>query len=249
MDVYSADRSLKGKLRRRLAKLFLRRKAQNRISTPLITISFDDAPQSAALIGAEILKRHGLKATYFISGGLMGKDSPSGLCAHEDEIRALDQAGHEIACHTYSHLDCGKASGAHIDQDLQKNNAVFSAMGIRPETFAFPYGDVSLQAKFITLNHFKLSRALHKGLVIKGSDLNQAPAVGIEDANGLSEALKWMDEAIKQPSWLILYTHDVCDNPSAFGCTPETLETIILAAKAKGFRFVTCAEGADLLGA
>ncbi len=242
---YSADRSLIGKVRRRLARALTRKPAHLDLARPLLTISFDDAPASAAHAGADILARHGVHGTYFISAGLMGKDSHLGLFARVDEVKALHAAGHEIADHTYSHLDCGKAGSAAISGNIEANLRSLKHMGIpKPRTFAYPYGDVSPQAKAVLNDRYLAARALHHGLIETGTDLNQAPAVGIEGPRGEETARLWLDRAHKARAWLVLYTHDVRANPSDWGCTPEVLERLVVRALDLGFDIVTFAEGA-----
>ncbi|ESQ83935.1 hypothetical protein AEAC466_11440 [Asticcacaulis sp. AC466] len=244
---YTADRSLYGKLRRRLARVVHARPAQLNLTRPLLTVSFDDAPSSAADTGAAILERHGARGTWFISAGLMGHDNHLGTMAGTDEIRALAAAGHEIACHTHNHIDCGKGSSPQITSDLDLNAAAFRREGF-PEavTFAYPYGDVSPQAKAILKERFTASRALHHGLITTGTDLNQAPAVGIEGADGEDVARTWLQRTAEQTAWLVLYTHDVRDTPSSWGCTPAVLDRLVTEAVEMGFDIVTFAEGARL---
>ncbi len=246
-NAYSADRSLYGKLRRRLARLVTTKPARlNGLKRPLLTISFDDAPVSAAREGAAILARYGVKGTYFISAAMSGKESHLGIYTTADDIRALAAAGHEIACHTFTHLDCGRAKAGDIAANLQKNQDALKALGISAsQTFAYPYGDVSPAAKAILNDRYLASRALHHGLITSGTDLNQAPAVGIEGADGAQAAFSWLQRATATPnSWLVLYTHDVRDKPSDFGCTPETLDRIIAKAIESGFDIVTFEAGA-----
>ncbi len=246
---YSADRSLVGKLRRRLARMVCTKPAQLQdLSRPRLTISFDDAPVSSATTAAEILTRHGVQGTYFISAGLMGRSDHLGGYAGAAEIRALAAAGHEIACHTYSHLDCGQASGEDIARDIAQNQAALKEMGIAGSTtFAYPYGDVSPQAKMILNDRYLAARALHHGLITTGTDLNQTPAVGIEGAEGEAVALDWMRRAkATRNAWLVLYTHDVRDTPSDWGCTRQVLSHLMSRAIEMGFDIVTFAEGAQL---
>ncbi len=243
-EVYSADRSLKGKLRRRYAKLVERRPARVSLDRPMVTFSFDDPPKSATLAGARILEARGLRGTYFVAAGLAGQDSHYGLYADDDDTLRLAAAGHEIACHTYSHLDCGKADAAAIAGDIDRNAEALKTLKITPTTFAYPYGDVSPAAKRVLGERFALLRALHHGVIDDGADLNQAPAVGIEGSDGEAVALSWLETAAQKNAWLILFTHDVADNPSAFGCTPAALERLTDKALASGFEVVTAAEGA-----
>jgi peptidoglycan/xylan/chitin deacetylase (PgdA/CDA1 family) len=247
-DIYQADRSLWGKARRRLAKLSHRRKAQlSGLKKPMITLSFDDAPSSAALYGRKLMGDYGIAATYFISGGLMGQDSHFGPYAHCDEVMDLHIMGHEIACHTYSHLDCGTTYRAKIEANMAQNKAAFFDMGLpQAQTFAYPYGEISMTAKAITRSKFKVARALHKEIIRTGSDLNQLPAIGIEGHKPIDYYLYWLEKAAQHPaSWIVFYSHDVSDSPSDFGTSPEILERLIKAGQTLDFDFVTLKGGAD----
>jgi hypothetical protein len=84
-------------------------------------------------------------------------------------------------------------------------------------------------------------------LIGAGTDLNQAPAVGIEGTDGEAVAHAWIDRAIERRAWLILYTHDVVAAPSPFGCTPAALTRLIAHALAAKAEVVTVAEGARRL--
>ena len=58
-----------------------------------------------------------------------------------------------------------------------------------------------------------------------------------------------MDGARRRKAWLILYTHDVADRPSPFGCTPAALGRLMDRAQAADFDIVTVAEGCRRIGA
>jgi peptidoglycan/xylan/chitin deacetylase (PgdA/CDA1 family) len=245
---YEPDRSLVGKVRRRLVRLYQRRPARGADRRPLLSISFDDAPATATTTGAEILEARGLKGTYFIAADLLGTEGPMGPYAGWNDVERLHRAGHEIGCHTRAHLDCGKASGAESIDDVAGNLVALAAHGIAaPQTFAWPYGDVAPGPKAVLAPRFALLRALHNGLVERRADLNQAPSIGIEGKNGESKARMWIQRAAKRKAWVILTTHDVAPCPSPWGCTPETLGRLIDEALALGFEVVTVAQGAKLL--
>ncbi|MBV9997264.1 MAG: polysaccharide deacetylase family protein [Caulobacteraceae bacterium] len=244
---YKVDRSLAGKLRRRAARLVARR-AAGAPTRPMVSFTFDDAPATAAQAGARILEGLGLRGTYFIAASLAGQDSPSGPILAPAAAARLAESGHEIACHTFSHLDCGRSSAAEIDADVERNCAALAAWGLAaPVTFAFPYGDLTIAAKRVLGARFALSRALHHGLIGRGADLNQAPAVGIEGPGGERTAQRWLAQAAARRAWLILYTHDVREDSSPWGCAPATLERLAEAALAAQFEVVTVAEGARRL--
>jgi len=244
MGTEGADRSLRGKLRRRLARLAVRHAATVAPQRPMVSFCFDDAPESAALAGAGILEDRGLSGTYFISMGLAGRTGPMGPNADAALIGRLLVAGHEIGCHTFSHINCGEAPPEVLADEVDQNLQALQRLGApEPVTFAYPYGEVSARAKAAFGRRFGLSRALHHGLIGQGSDLNQAPAVGIEGPSGEAVARHWLERALAECGWLILYTHDVQPNPSPWGCTPEALARLADAALAGGAEVVTAAEG------
>jgi len=233
-EPYSPDRSLKGKLRRRWARVTHRRPLRSTIDRPIVSITFDDAPISAVRAGAEVLERHAARGTYYVCAGLADRPGHMGDYAAMGDYADLSVRGHEIACHTYSHLDCGKATGPAMVQDIDRNAGVLRDFGLETAHFAFPYGDVSPNAKRVLSGRYGSLRALHPGLVRAGTDLNQLPAVGIEGHGGEATARRWIDRALSAPAWLILYTHDVRSGASDWGCTLEALDRLLTHAVAHG---------------
>jgi peptidoglycan/xylan/chitin deacetylase (PgdA/CDA1 family) len=248
-NVYHADSSWRAKVRRRAVRLVSRKPARAPAG-PMISFAFDDVPTSAAETGAAILERYGLKGTFYVAAALAGADSVTGPMADAVAVRRLAAAGHEIGCHTYSHLDCGQARAADAVEDVARNAETLIGWGLpRPSTFAYPFGDVAPATKRALAARFALLRALHPGLVESGTDLNQAPAIGVEGPGGEALALSWLQRAARRKAWLILCTHDVAETPSPWGCAPATLERLARAAVGYGFNVVTVAEGARRLKA
>jgi peptidoglycan/xylan/chitin deacetylase (PgdA/CDA1 family) len=240
---YSADRSIAGKLRRRLVRLAHKRPLASAPQAPMVSFTFDDAPLSATVAGAALLETRGLAGTYYVSAGLAGQAAPMGPCAEKVDYQRLARAGHEIACHTYSHLDCGRAKPAQAWEDTARNARALADWGIfEVENFAYPYGEVAGGPKQALARRYGTLRALHHGVVAQGTDLNQLPAVGIEGPDGEAVARRWLAEAKARTAWLILYTHDVRPEPSPWGCTAEVLARLIDTATHDGFQVVTVRE-------
>ena len=247
---YQPDRTLKGKLRRRAMRLMARRPARRGPDRPLLSVTFDDIPASAAEAGAALLEARGLRGGFYISAGLAGREGPMGRYAEGAAVRDLAARGHEIGCHTFSHLDCGRAGRAAVEADVAANGEALRAWGApQPATFAYPYGDVAWAAKRALRDRFALLRTVQAGLVRRGGDLAQAPAVGVEGPDGEAVARRWLRRAAAERAWLILFTHDVAETPSPWGCTPAALSRLLDEALGAGFEVVTPAEGARLLGA
>jgi len=75
-----------------------------------------------------------------------------------------------------------------------------------------------------------------------GSDLNQLPAVGVEGEDGEANARRWIDRAVAENAWLILFTHDGRESPSAWGCTPGALDRLAAHARDAGCDIRTVGE-------
>ena len=199
-DAYQPDRTLKGKIRRRVVRLAHRRPLTTAPDRPMVSFTFDDAPISAAETGAQLLEARGARGVFYVSAGLCGQEGPMGPYAQVTDYVALARRGHEIACHTFSHLDCGRATGAAARADVDQNLA------------------------------------------------NPTPAVGIEGPDGEAIAQSWIDEAVRRRAWLILYTHDVREAPSPWGCTPDALARLIDHTLGADAQIVTAAQAAEQLG-
>ena len=248
---HRADASLAGKLRRRAVRFAHRRRAARSPERRLLSLSFDDAPASAFHAGGEILREKGAVATYFVCAGLDGLSGPMGAYGTRADALAAHEAGHEIACHTYSHMDVGAADPEDVEADLDRNASTLWSWSLpRPVTFAYPFGDVGFASKSLAAQRFHIARALHHGLLHAGSDCAQAPAVGVEGDEGEALAHRWMTRLSQESAgWLILFSHAVQEGPTPFGMSKSALAGIIDGARDHGFEIVTVAEGARRLGA
>lgn len=248
--VQHADSSLRGKLRRRRARLWRSRPMCAAPPVPIVSFTFDDIAESAAVAGAAALEAQGARGTFYVSAALCGREGPMGRYAEAEAVRRLARAGHEIGCHTYTHLECGPADTDHLAREVDINAASLEELsGAPPETFAFPLGDVSCAAKRELGPRYRLLRALHPGLVRRGCDLDQAPSVAVDGPDGEARAGLWIERAARRRGWVILCLHDVTDQPSPWGCTPDALVRLIARARQAGCEILPVARALDRLGA
>lgn len=238
-----------GKLGRESARLFARRRAPRGPIAPMVSFSFDDAPASAAEIAAPILEAAGYRGVFYVAARYMeGQDGPIAPYAGWDAIKALAGRGHEIGCHTYAHRNCAYIGPGEALAETEANARALTRQGLAaPTTFAFPFGDVSAASKAALEPRFSLLRATHPGLMRRGGDLNQAPSVAVEGPDAEAHAIGWLERVKAQGGWLILYTHDVTERPSPYGCTPKAFQAVVDRTRALDLEVVTVAEGAARL--
>src|SRR5579864_3929832 len=93
-----------------------------------VSFTFDDFPKTALETGGASLEKYGVRGTYYVAFGMSGSDHNQGPIADLAQIRETDQRGHELACHTFSHLDCSRASATAIIDDLRRNADGFAEL-------------------------------------------------------------------------------------------------------------------------
>lgn len=244
--------TLNGRVSNRLARHFLAAPHPLPAHAPMVSFTFDDAPDSAADEGATLLEESGGRGTFYLAGSLIDQPSEHWHGLSRDEILRLHRGGHEIACHTFSHSRAVDLDEAAMAREIERNRGYFHGLdpSIALENFAYPYGLASVWRKPQLAKSFRSARGILPGVnrdVIDLQFLRAAPLVNCEiDASGID---RYFDEAVESGGWLIFYSHDVVDAPSPYGCTPELLRHALKAASTRNMPIVTIAEALRRIGA
>jgi len=218
---------------------------------PMVTFSFDDVPHNAATVGADMVEAAGGRATFYVSGGLLGGRDTFWDNASGDDIVALASRGHELACHTYSHRRIYDLDPAALGADLARNRSCLESIAplATISNFAFPYGIGSLQSKRLLRHRFKSCRSIVPGINSGRTDLSFLKSVPlIDSAIDSAKVDALMDATAARNGWLIFYGHDVAAVPSAFGCSTQLLAHALGAANKRGIVVKSVAEALRLAG-
>ncbi len=223
----------------RLARNIKLNALDTHLEEPVVSFTFDDFPRSALTVGGRVLRAHGWAGTYFTAGGFCGR-AVDGIdyFDREDLVQAAED-GHEIACHTFSHLRLPETPAAAIDEDLERNAAFVAGVlpGRRLSSFAYPYGDLDLGRKAQMSRRFPICRGIWPGINTGRMDFAQLKAVPLERRSlEAFDVEAWLDRAEAERGWLIFFTHDVSDDPSPYGCWTKTFEAVADAVARRGLR-------------
>ena len=232
---YIPASGLSGKLQRLSARLFARRPLRIDLDAPLVSFTFDDFPKSAATTGAALLEARGWAGTYFAAGGFCGGRTHHGEMFDDDDLKRLRTAGHEIACHTFSHDDAASTPAQSVLADVDRNATFLKSIAHDAplETFAFPYGEATPLLKSELSVRFAALRGVRPGVNRGRADRALLKAVPLDGGlEGLHRALDAVRDAVRAPGWLIFYGHDVQDLPTPWGCTPDFLAAVVEAVAA-----------------
>ena len=219
---------------------------------PVVSFSFDDFPRTAYTVGGAILKSLGATGTYYVAKALMNTENKLGEQFCPEDIHSLLGDGHELASHTFSHISCKSVPiSAYRDDVIRGRKAIEQVTGISDSgNFAYPFGDVTLEAKKTLGPQLCSSRSIFPGFNGPNVDLNLLRANSLYgDSDQLIKAQKLILENNKRRSWLIFYSHDVRPNPSVYGCTPSLLEATVSFAFKQECRVLNVKEVLADLGA
>ena len=118
------------------------------VGRAIVSFTFDDFPQSAWKSGGRILGEYGASGTYYTSLGLMGKTTPVGRMFEREDLEAVAEAGHEVACHTYDHALCCNLNDADLRANCERTNCVWRRFGrLQAPKLFFPEGVVTLSVE------------------------------------------------------------------------------------------------------
>lgn len=110
------------------------------VQTKEIALTFDAGSDAIGIGILDVLKKHNVKATFFLTGGWADK-FPS-------YAKRIAVEGHDIGNHTYSHPDAVKTNSNIFLQDIIKaEEAIKRVTGITPRPyFRFPFGSYNAAA-------------------------------------------------------------------------------------------------------
>lgn len=235
-------RSWRARLSRALAKHVPVRPVRLRNSRPLVSITFDDVPESAYVNGAAVLDRHGAKGTFYIAPGTCGLQDRHWRVISTQSLAALGRGGHEIACHTMRHVSVQTLSRAELAAETADTRAELTRIcGVPPSrNFAYPFGVASFPRKLQLARDFATCRGTYEGINAGLVDLAHLCAVELYDRTlGQARLARLLDETVARTGWLVFFTHDCADPPSWIGCSPALLDTVLTECRRRGIGCVS----------
>lgn len=203
-------------------------KAQNvALTDKVVYLTFDDGPSSKSTARIiEILKRYDVKATFFVQGRNVVKNSES--------LKLIHEAGHAIGNHSFSHnYTLIYSDEDSFWEDFEKcQEAIHSAIGIYPELYRFPGG--STAAVSVNGESFVTSiktEFLEKGMQHCDWNIDSGDAASGYASTGVIKNNAYSQIGKKKNAVVLM--HDIDSKVSTIEALPEVIEHYL----AMGYRF------------
>ena len=190
-----------------------------------VAITFDDGPDpewTPRIL--DILRRHQVKATFFVTGANAEK--------HPALLRRILNEGHEVGSHTFTHANLAEVSGHQVELELNATQRVIeAATGRSTRLFRPPYDADSRPEDPVHLRAIRLAQALGYLTVLEQIDPQDWARPGV------SEILRRVRDQRGKGSLILL--HDAGGDRSQ---TVEVLPRLLEALTQRGDRVVSLAE-------
>lgn len=124
-----------GDLRKKYADTF--KMSGPHSQTRQIALTFDDVPDPRYTpYVLDVLKKHNIKATFFIVGSRARK--------HPDLVRRIVKEGHVVGNHSFNHPNFAKLSSSQFSQQILRSERIIQGItGLRPKLIRPPYGEIT----------------------------------------------------------------------------------------------------------
>ncbi|MFG1824466.1 polysaccharide deacetylase family protein [Microbispora bryophytorum] len=114
---------------------------------PTVVLTFDDGTADHLAV-AKMLSRRGLKGTFYVSSGRLGKRGYLSVAA----LRAIAKQGHEIGGHTLQHPHLPEMFDAAQQAQICDDRRTLLKMGFAVRSFAYPFGAADEASKRIAMS-------------------------------------------------------------------------------------------------
>jgi peptidoglycan/xylan/chitin deacetylase (PgdA/CDA1 family) len=197
---------------------------------PLITVTFDDGWESIYKTAMPELQKYGIHTTQYV---LSGTENYPGYMSW-NQIKAIQKAGHEIACHSVSHPDLTTLADDELSKQLDGCKTEVGKKLGPALNFASPYGSYNSRTIAAIKKVYGSQRNIN-GVIADGisdADIN-LPAnfdmyniigVTVRRETTVAELAELVNYAAARNGWLVLTYHQADDGPSQYGIDPMAMD-------------------------
>ncbi|SNS41970.1 polysaccharide deacetylase family sporulation protein PdaB [Anaerovirgula multivorans] len=190
-------------------------------NTNKIALTFDDGPnQKYTTQILDVLKQHGVPATFFVLGSKVER--------HPEILQRIVEEGHVVGNHTWIHPDLSKVTQSSLVSEIQQTeDIIHEVTGVRTGLMRPPYGSLNQEGmeKLRDMNYKVINWSVDS-VDWRDQDVDQILINTLPD--------------VKQGG--ILLFHDAGGDQQTRAATVAVLPELIYTLKMQGYEFVTVDE-------
>lgn len=207
----------------------------------MVSLTFDDGRLSAFANGRYYLEQAGFKGTFYITLQNLGQKD----CMTESQVSEIASRGHEVGSHTKTHPYLSRLTSTEIADEIYGSKENLCALGVKSvSTFAYPYGDYSdATNELVRKAGYVGARISDPGFNAKNTNAYRLKTQSVEAGTSLEQIRQWIDQSIRDKTWLILLFHGIDDSNNQYSITPSNFEKIIIYLVRKKMSVVTVEQG------
>lgn len=188
---------------------------------PMVSITFDDGWESVHDRALPLLDKHDFRSTQYVNASTI--ETPNFMTAAE--VQQMHQAGHEIAAHSYEHVDLTSIGADRLHEEMRKSEEALAAAGLGTDDLAPPYGRSDPQVAWYANKYFDIVRGTDQGLNTRQNlERHDLKVFYVTDETTPENLAAALAETSRVNGWLILVYHQIAASEST-----GTLENIIAA--------------------
>jgi len=159
--------------------------ASHSSETNLACITFDDGHMDNYEYALPVLERLGIKATFCICTGFLGKTFPTSagqsVIMSAAQVKELAGLGHEIGAHTVNHSKLTRVSIEEAWQEVEGSKRFLENLLQRKVfSFIYPKGDYNLAVReLVQRAGFQQAATVYEGLVVDAPDWLSLPRIWV----------------------------------------------------------------------
>jgi peptidoglycan/xylan/chitin deacetylase (PgdA/CDA1 family) len=216
------------------------------LSRALVSLTFDDGWKDQYTAGLPILDKYNMDATFYLLTSTI--DYPDYMT--KAQMGDLANHGMEIASHTVDHPHLPTMTAAQIDAELKDSQATLRTWysPTVAKNFATPFGEYNATVLSTSKKYYRSHRSTDEGYNTKDStDVNNIKVQNILNTTTPAQVGQWVDQAIRDKSWLVLVYHEVsttAEDPT-YAVTPANLDAELKLIQGKGIQVSTLDKALD----
>ncbi|MFI5910747.1 polysaccharide deacetylase family protein [Dactylosporangium sp. NPDC051541] len=217
------------------------------LNRALVSLTFDDGWKSQYSAGLPLLDKYNMDATYYVLTSTT--DYPDYMT--KAEMLNLPAHGIEVASHTVDHPHLPTMTAAQIDAELKDSQATLRQWygnNTVAKNFATPFGEYNANVLTSSKKYYRSHRSTDEGYNTKDStDVYNIKVQNILNTTTPAQVGQWIDQAIRDKSWLVLVYHEVsatAEDPT-YAVTPANLDKELQLIQSKAITVKTVDQALD----